>query len=44
MMANAYNHDGRFSNTELINKANEIAEADELRYLLWIDPNRANAF
>jgi predicted ATP-dependent endonuclease of OLD family len=25
-------------------QAREIAEADELRYLLWIDPNRANAF
>ena len=44
LMADAYNHDGRFSPTELTNKAKEIADADELRYLLWIDPNRANAF
>lgn len=44
LMADAYNHNGRFSPTDLTSKAQEIAIADELRYLLWIDPNRANAF
>lgn len=44
LMADAFNHDGHMSQTELNDKANSIASDDELRYLLWIDPDRANAF
>jgi putative ATP-dependent endonuclease of the OLD family len=33
-----------WSETKLAEKAKEIEETDELRYLLWIDPLRANAF
>jgi len=44
LMAHAFNHDGRMSTAQIENLAEEIAEADELRYLLWVDPNRANAF
>ena len=29
---------------EITNEANKIAQSDHLRYLLWIDPTRANAF
>lgn len=34
----------RWTPLELKEKSDKIAEEDELRYLLWIDPNRANAF
>lgn len=44
LMAEAFNHDGRWNERELQREANKIAEEDELRYLLWIDPDRANAF
>ncbi len=44
LMARAFNHDGRMSTTKIDNLAKEIAEEDELRYLLWVDPNRTNAF
>lgn len=44
LMANAFNHDGRMNNREFNRLASRIAKEDELRYLLWIDPNRANAF
>jgi len=44
LMADAFNHNGHMSPTELNDKANSIASDDELRYLLWIDPDRANAF
>lgn len=29
---------------EITSEANKIAQSDHLRYLLWIDPTRANAF
>jgi predicted ATP-dependent endonuclease of OLD family len=46
LMAEAYNEckQNRFSLTELEIEANNIAIQDEIRYLLWVDPNRANCF
>lgn len=34
----------QFTSEELSTISAKIAEEDQLRYLLWIDPNRANAF
>lgn len=34
----------KLSEPEIVNEANKIAKSDHLRYLLWIDPTRANAF
>ncbi len=34
----------KYTSIELEAEANEIAKDDHLRYLLWIDPTRANAF
>lgn len=44
LMADAFNHDNRWTSEEKNVMAVKIAKEDELRYLLWIDPNRANAF
>lgn len=34
----------KWADKELKEEAEKISKEDELRYLLWIDPNRANAF
>lgn len=46
LMAEAMNicRETKWTSSELTEEADKIAEEDELRYLLWIDPNRANAF
>ena len=36
--------DSKWTDEELKVEAERISKEDELRYLLWIDPNRANAF
>lgn len=43
-MAKAFNTDGTWPQSKLNAVSKQIATEDELRYLLWIDPNRANAF
>lgn len=45
-MANALNIKSGSTMTaaQVSTRAQEITEEDQLRYLLWIDPNRANAF
>jgi len=44
LMADAFKHAGKISDENYDETAKKITEEDELRYLLWIDPNRANAF
>lgn len=46
MMAKAKDvcRENKFTQLEFEQEANKIAEEDHLRYLLWIDPTRANAF
>ncbi|MFH0892085.1 MAG: AAA family ATPase [Candidatus Falkowbacteria bacterium] len=38
------NENEKWDENELKQRASEIAKEDHLRYLLWIDPTRANAF
>jgi len=44
LMAHAIDKVGRLGNETVDERAKKISEEDELRYLLWIDPLRANAF
>lgn len=44
LMADAFNYNGRMSEEEYNKIVKKTSKADLLRYLLWIDPNRANAF
>lgn len=44
LMTDAFNYNGRMSKEEYEKTVKKISKADVLRYLLWIDPNRANAF
>jgi predicted ATP-dependent endonuclease of OLD family len=46
IMANAKNEvrNPKKNAVDLAQEAKDIAEQDELRYLLWVDPERANAF